>query len=1658
VITEAHATILAEALRRLVGEAERGALVYLRCLPSEIVDGLAAEPQFAIPGFTIFAVTDREDALARVITADRAVELREDKGDPLLLIIDTRRAGAGLDGIYSAGREVTEGELFEVANGIARKRLGHGRIGFARDAVRSARRLGRGTSITPWQEFDFLVAASESDDSLGGAVSRLGLWPIAIGERPEKRDLDLSAGIVNRLLFDHDITKSAAARISGLRLVNPTREQLEGLQEFLAESATLDPLSAVRRLENRPHLWLNVLKPGFASDELQAIAIVPWRNDKGKLLSWSGLHESQDGKPKIKIDVHATAPKKASKLEARWWSVPDVLPKDAVTYQVDLMAADETLVSRTVTHKKANPQKAAFTAEDFEEFDESAKFEAFVRVSVLGRDDVDPQDTEEFLLEFGEAEGKAESTSGKVVRCLVEGAITLATSEEFREAATACPAGAHEDRKGFVAWHAPSGAGRTFKVLRPPLIAEFEQEWGANGGQTGRWRVQVRADGSRAGRLSFVPLERGDCPEEVWERALRAGQRLATEAAREPGMIARILAPPLPVVDEYVLAWAEALAQGPPPLSLVNTIEVQSLAGKAIGLIVMPLHPLRLAWHAAYDLLAFHMRYEEGVRASEVNRVLETVDSAHFPAMLPGLEPGQGFVFGDTLGFHAVAMVVDGDPEPKAAIAQMAACLAGGQTEIAPSVGARTADVLARELRHYLDCHRRTDIDGNQWPDLLCVHAYKAGDGRTVARSLGKTLEDLRASKQDDDGSEAGENLCFTLDLFPTPEQRIVAGRFLAEVGRRHRSGAGQVDRDDRWLLETVQRPGGVVMPRLRWARRTVGTELTPAHVSFTFNNFDSRLEAVATAEIGSEARPIHAYGLVALVERCVRFDDEPVWRAFVPPRTEGERHPATRSATDRLTRLGDAILRATACHLSGRRDAWPVVVTRLSREARESIDRLHRTSDWVVTVDRNACIEYFDSPREMQSVYDAYVIDCVPERGDLGSLQLITSTTNIEEVRTLLDGVLSEMGLSGSERNCRMLLDHLKALSGRLAIRLANPATRAGELVALALVHAHCLDAGDRDAPWPRLDKGFLVPLDEVADIVPLDEAAAPGGQRADLLYVSAGSRGPLEMRFVEVKYRRHLRTARDPQLISYIRKQLAVTRARWEKHFFDDALGSSGRAIRRSVLVRMLGFYLDKAHRHHLDDETYQRLRRQIDKLMTDGDGYGPVMSELPDVGFVFCPDLRTVGAELIGNRDDDEKKIYLFGPSLLPEVGIGGLATSGYRPPDLTSSAASSMPTDVDDEEEGSAEESAASSPPSNTGTEPVNTEPDAALAPVAVILGRNVATGEDVQWRVSIKGNPHLMVLGLPGMGKTTSLITICRQLATAGINPIVFSYHHDIDERLAEVLGDVESVDYHELGFNPLEVDPASPLAHIDAASELRDIFAAIFPDLGDLQTEKIRQAIRQSYLDQGWGKRVDPDVPPPTPSFQEFFNILAADPKPNAGLMARLNELNDYGFFSSEGNARSLLEIHRPVVVRIHRTSSEVLQRAFASFVLYSVYKEMFRRGLQPHLTHAVVFDEAHRASRLKLLPTMAKECRKYGLALVVASQEARDFDRSLYSAIASYLALRVTENNARVIARLLSISGMERRMVDRLKGLPKFHALYFTEGESRPIQVALTP
>jgi DNA helicase HerA-like ATPase len=319
---------------------------------------------------------------------------------------------------------------------------------------------------------------------------------------------------------------------------------------------------------------------------------------------------------------------------------------------------------------------------------------------------------------------------------------------------------------------------------------------------------------------------------------------------------------------------------------------------------------------------------------------------------------------------------------------------------------------------------------------------------------------------------------------------------------------------------------------------------------------------------------------------------------------------------------------------------------------------------------------------------------------------------------------------------------------------------------------------------------------------------------------------------------------------------------------------------------------------------------------------------------------------------------------------------------------------------------------------------------------------------------------MMLVGLPGMGKTTALVGAARQLHEQGVTPIVFSYHPDIDDHLRRELGDVDVRKVDNLGFDPMRVEGATAgrYGHIDNAGQLRDIFRAIYPDLGDLQLEAIRAAARDAYTELGWvgGGRSDGL---PTPPFQRVYDLLvekANEDRSLRGLLSRMQELHDYGVFATTAEDVSPLDSAIPVVIALHSTDSDGVQRAYSSLVLHSMYKHMFRRGEQNRITHVLMIDEAHRASRLGLLATMAKECRKFGIAMVLASQEARDFDISLYSAIGNYMALRVVDTDAKAITRNVSDSRTERQVSDRIKSLAKFEALFFASESARPVHVLL--
>src|SRR5260370_12667813 len=105
--------------------------------------------------------------------------------------------------------------------------------------------------------------------------------------------------------------------------------------------------------------------------------------------------------------------------------------------------------------------------------------------------------------------------------------------------------------------------------------------------------------------------------------------------------------------------------------------------------------------------------------------------------------------------------------------------------------------------------------------------------------------------------------------------------------------------------------------------------------------------------------------------------------------------------------------------------------------------------------------------------------------------------------------------------------------------------------------------------------------------------------------------------------------------------------------------------------------------------------------------------------------------------------------------------------------------------------------------------------------------------------------------------------------------------------------------------------------------------------------------------------------------------------------------------------------IRKGLVIDLHNLYAEELQIAGGAFVLRKLYRDMFRWGNADHLRLAIVLDEAHRLAKDMTLPKIMKEGRKFGIAVVVASQGIGDFHHDILGNAGTKVIFRVNYADA---------------------------------------------
>jgi len=250
--------------------------------------------------------------------------------------------------------------------------------------------------------------------------------------------------------------------------------------------------------------------------------------------------------------------------------------------------------------------------------------------------------------------------------------------------------------------------------------------------------------------------------------------------------------------------------------------------------------------------------------------------------------------------------------------------------------------------------------------------------------------------------------------------------------------------------------------------------------------------------------------------------------------------------------------------------------------------------------------------------------------------------------------------------------------------------------------------------------------------------------------------------------------------------------------------------------------------------------------------------------------------------------------------------------------------------------------------------------------------------------------HVSVLGMTGSGKSTTAISIVRQVAEAGLPVLVLDWHNEYGGVVAGVGGKVVAPGRDDFAMNPLEADPgADPTEHV---AMICDIFSDIY-HFTHPQAYMFRNALQ---------KKLSETTPEEVPTIGALVKTIEAYPLKSAydqetkvALLRRLVPLTEGQSGRALGGSGQLKmeELLGTVVCVELGHLRDIQSRAvFSDVLLKMTYEEKVKR--KGSLDHFTVVEEARNiapARRPEDPPTvgerMISELRKFGEGMMFVAQ-----------------------------------------------------------------------
>lgn len=341
---------------------------------------------------------------------------------------------------------------------------------------------------------------------------------------------------------------------------------------------------------------------------------------------------------------------------------------------------------------------------------------------------------------------------------------------------------------------------------------------------------------------------------------------------------------------------------------------------------------------------------------------------------------------------------------------------------------------------------------------------------------------------------------------------------------------------------------------------------------------------------------------------------------------------------------------------------------------------------------------------------------------------------------------------------------------------------------------------------------------------------------------------------------------------------------------------------------------------------------------------------------------------------------------------------------------------------------------------------------------VYVGRTVAGGV-VCLDINRYANPHIVVLGKSGYGKSTTVKTLtARMFDLWESNILIVDYAGEYAPWVKSRNGAV--IDMHASGINPFELGKATMT---DRIRQLIDTFSKL-SELTLPQRNVLSYYLMKAYESKGFRPSDPTTWKNKTPTIDGLIDLIEADlSKFRMGkqmtAMALIEKLSalasgPMGIFSR--STFSISDLTQGFVcIDLSKVTSTIMKDMVAYTVLQHVDSEMRLNGIRTGVKLAIVLDEAWKLCREEdsLPVTIIKEGRKYGYSLIVSSQDATaDLAESIL-ANAGTAIIHHTEHPSYL--RFFEQSyGLTKQEIARVQNAPIGEALVKIGDDPRPFFV----